>query len=124
MKIEASQHICQLNRGKDSIYSAVGVNTLMLIKDINANLDPAGTYQVTKLTTKLGHVRDLTAKWIEMATKLNHEAALRLLTSGDVASNELYYDGNIMTLSDSCTVNSPSPNPIRVRVCAIQNPNR
>ena len=26
-----------------------------------------------------------------MATKLNHEPVLRLLSSGDVASNELYY---------------------------------
>ena len=28
---------------------------------------------------------------MEMATKLNHEAVLRLLSSGNVASNELYY---------------------------------
>ena len=27
------------------------------------------------------------------ANKLNHEAVLRLLSSGDVASNELYYHG-------------------------------
>ena len=29
-----------------------------------------------------------------------------------------------MTLSDINKVNSPSPNPIKVRVCAIQNVNR
>ena len=45
---------------------------------------------------------------IEMATKLNHEAVLCLLTSGDVA----------------IAVNSPSPALIKVRVCAIQNANR
>ena len=27
-----------------------------------------------------------------MTTKLNHEAVLRLLSSGNVASHELYYD--------------------------------
>ena len=31
---------------------------------------------------------------------------------------------NVMTLSDINKVNSPSPNPIKVRVCAIQNANR
>ena len=45
----------------------------------------------TKLTTKLNHLKNLTAKWIEIATKLNHQPVLRLLSSGDVASNELYY---------------------------------
>ena len=60
-------------------------------EDVDANLEPAGTYQATKLTTKSNHVKDLTAKCIEMATKLNHEPVLRLLSSGDVASNELYY---------------------------------
>ena len=60
-------------------------------KDVDANLVPAGTYQATKLTTKSNHVKDLTAKWIEMATKLNHRHVLRLLSSGDVVSNKLYY---------------------------------
>ena len=62
-------------------------------KDVDANLVPArtGKYKATILTTKSNHMKDLTAQWIEMATKLNHEAALRLLSSGDVASNELYY---------------------------------
>ena len=60
-------------------------------KDVDANLVPGGTYQATKLTTKSNHVKDLTAKWIEMTIKLNHEPVLRLLSSGDVASNELYY---------------------------------
>ena len=36
-------------------------------------------------------MKDLSAKQIELATRLNHEAILRLLSSGDVASNELYY---------------------------------
>ena len=53
-----------------------------------------------------------------MATKLNDEPILRLLSSGDNASNELYYHDNVMILSDISTVNSPSPNPIKVRVCA------
>ena len=43
-------------------------------KDVDASLVPAGTYEAIKLTTKLDQVKDLTAKWIEMATKLNHEA--------------------------------------------------
>ena len=60
-------------------------------KNVNPNLVPAGTYQATKLTTKSNHLKDLTAKWIEIATKLNDEPVLRLLSSGDVASNELCY---------------------------------
>ena len=60
-------------------------------KDVTANLVPAGTYQATKLTTKSNHRKDLTAKRIEMATNSNQEPVLRLLSSGDVASNELYY---------------------------------
>ena len=39
----------------------------------------------------MNHVKDLTAEWIEMAAKLNHELVLRLLSSSDVASNQLYY---------------------------------
>ena len=46
-------------------------------KDVHANLALAVTYQATKLTMKLNQVKDLTAKWIEMATKLNHESVLR-----------------------------------------------
>ena len=60
-------------------------------KDVDANLVPAGTYRAAKLTTKPDHVKDLNAKWIAIATKLNHEAVLPLLSSGDVASSELYY---------------------------------
>ena len=60
-------------------------------KDVDANLVSGKTYRATKLTTKSNHVKDLTAKWIEMAAKLNNEPALRLLSSGDVVSNELYY---------------------------------
>ena len=62
-------------------------------KNIDANIVPAGTYHVTKLTTKLNHVKDLTTKWIEMATKLNHKPDLRLLSSDDVASNVKYVPG-------------------------------
>ena len=49
-----------------------------------------------------------------MHTKLNHESVFCLLSSGDVASNKLYYHSNLMTLSNISTVNSPSPNPIKV----------
>ena len=42
-------------------------------KDFDANLVPAGTYQATKLTMKLNHVKDLSTEWIEMGTKLNHK---------------------------------------------------
>ena len=60
-------------------------------KDVDANLVSGRTYRATKLTTKSNHVKNVTAKWIEMAAKLNNESALRLLSSGDVVSNELYY---------------------------------
>ena len=60
-------------------------------KDFDANFVPVETCQGTKLTTKSNHVKDLTAKWIETTTKLNHKLVLRLLSSGDVGSNEFYY---------------------------------
>ena len=60
-------------------------------KDIDANLVPAETYQATNVTSILDLVKDLTSKWIEMTTKLNHRAVLHLMRSGDVASKELCY---------------------------------
>ena len=48
-------------------------------------------HSTTKSTTKSNHVKDLTAESIELTTELNHEPLLRLLSSGDVASNELFY---------------------------------
>ena len=50
---------------KDLIYSAVGVTKM----DVDANLVSTGTYWATKLTTKLDHLKDLTANWIEIAIK-------------------------------------------------------
>ena len=64
------------------VYSDVGVVKMNLIR----------TCQATKITTKLNHVKDLTAKWIEMATKLNHEPGLCCQSSGDVSSHKLYYN--------------------------------
>ena len=70
----------------------------------------------------LNRVKHLTAKWIEMANKLNQQAVLRLLNSGDVANNKLYYHNKCY---DTVWYQySPSPNPIKVRVCAIQNAKR
>ena len=60
-------------------------------KYVDANLVPAGTSQATKLMTKSNHVKNLTANWIEMATKGNQKPVLPHLTSGDVASNKIYY---------------------------------
>ena len=60
-------------------------------KDFDTNLDPAGTYQATKLTTKSNHVKDLTAKRREMVTKLNHKPVSRLLGNGDIANNKRFY---------------------------------
>ena len=82
MKMQESRHVCQLNRKKDSIHSAVGAvkRTLMLI-----------LYQATKLTTKSDHVKDLTGKLTQKATKLNHKTVLCLMSSGNVASNKLYH---------------------------------
>ena len=67
-------------------------------KNVDDNLVPAWTYRARKLTTKLDHLKELTAKWIEMATKLNREAVLHLLSSDDVARNEFYYTINNVTL--------------------------
>ena len=48
-------------------------------KDVDTNLVPAGSYRAAKLTTKSDHVKDLTAKWTEMNTKLNYETVLLFL---------------------------------------------
>ena len=59
-------------------------------KGFDASLVFAGRYRAITLATQ-DHLRDLIVKWIEMVTKLNDEAALHLLSCGDVASNERNY---------------------------------
>ena len=49
-------------------------------KDVDANLVPAGAYQATQLTTKSNHVKDTTAKWTEMTTKLNQRRCCKQRT--------------------------------------------
>ena len=61
-----------------------------------------------------------------MATQLNYKAILRLLSRAVAMLQATIFTTTIkvMTLFDISTANSPSLNPIKVRVCAIQNANR
>ena len=89
--------IYQVSTNDNVCSSAYGHKTLV------KNIIPCN-----KINRKIESHEKFNCKMIEMATKLNHEAVLCLLTSGDVA----------------IAVNSPSPALIKVRVCAIQNANR
>ena len=59
--------------------------------DVDANLVQAGTNQAKKINQETEPRERLKCKTDRMASKLNHESVSRLLSSGDVASNELYY---------------------------------
>ena len=41
--------------------------------------------------TNVVHVENTTQKWKEMATKIGDDHLIRILSSGDVASNEIFY---------------------------------
>ena len=41
--------------------------------------------------TNVVHVENITQKWKEMATKIGDDHLIRILSSGDVASNEIFY---------------------------------
>ena len=59
--------------------------------DSQENLVAAGTLYAKKSKTAINHVNHLTDTWLEMAKCLGDENLLRLLSHGDVASNELFY---------------------------------
>ena len=60
-------------------------------EDIEANLHAAGSKNTTKAKTNIIHVESLTQKWKTMATMIGDDHLLRILSSGDVAANEIYY---------------------------------
>ena len=68
---------------------------IYLVHQLNAddsiNLRPAGTLHATQSKTDIEHVSNLTKKWLVMAKTLNDDELIRLLSSGDVVSNELFY---------------------------------
>ena len=59
-------------------------------KDIDENLVAAGTYRARSTKANPEHVKHLTDKWIEMAKVVGNDNLLMILSSGDVAANELY----------------------------------
>ena len=73
---------------------------------------------------KLNHMKDLTAKWIEIATKLNHKPVLRCLSSGDVASNKLCYNNKCYDTIQYEYSKFTISILIKVGVCVIQNAHR
>ena len=60
-------------------------------EDIESNLRAAGTMHASISKTNVVHVESITQKWKEMATKIGDDHLIRLLSSGDVASNEIFY---------------------------------
>ena len=73
---------------------------------------------------KLNHVKELTVKWIEIATKLNHKLVLHWYSSGDVASNKLCYNDKCYDAIQYEYSKFTISNPIKVGVCVIQNAHR
>ena len=59
--------------------------------DIESNLRAAGTKYASTSKTNVEHVENITQKWKEMATKIGDDHLIRILSSGDVASNEIFY---------------------------------
>ena len=73
---------------------------------------------------KLNHMKDLTAKWIEIAIKLNHKTVVRCLSSGDVASDKLCYNNKCYDTIQYEYSKFTISNLIKVGVCVIQNTHR
>ena len=64
--------------------------------DDSANLTAAGAFHAKNDAANFKHLQEQTEKWKKMALTLNHEGILRRLSSGDVASNELFYHMNCL----------------------------
>ena len=64
-------------------------------KDIVANLHEAGTFHASDYKVEKSHNNAFTAQWKTMALKLNKVRLLNLLSSGDIACNELWYHNDI-----------------------------
>ena len=60
-------------------------------KDIVTNLHEAGTFHASDTAVDKSHNNAFTAQWKTMALKLNKVRLLNLLSSGDIACNELWY---------------------------------
>ena len=58
--------------------------------DTESNLHAAGTYHAIQTKTNVSHVDNLTKRWKSMAV-IEDDHLLRLLSTGDVAANEIYY---------------------------------
>ena len=59
--------------------------------DVDKNLHSAGSFHATQKHVNDKHNEEQTAKWKEMALKLENSFLLNLLSTGSLASNELYY---------------------------------
>ena len=60
-------------------------------EDSESNLRAAGTMHASTSKTNIEHVMTITQKWKDMATKIGDDHLIRILSSGDVASNEFFY---------------------------------
>ena len=60
-------------------------------EDIESNLRAAGTFHASTSKTNVVHVENITQKWKEMATKIGDDHLIRILSSGDAASNDIFY---------------------------------
>ena len=59
--------------------------------DDQVNLRAAGTFHATKTKANMKHVDHLTTNWLKMARVLNDDELIKLLSSGDVCLNEVFY---------------------------------
>ena len=61
------------------------------LEDVESNLCAAGTFHAKRNKANSSHVHSITQKWIEMAKITGDDELLRILSTGDVASNEVFY---------------------------------
>ena len=59
-------------------------------EDIGSNLQADGTILASTSKINVVHVENITQKWKEMATKIGDNHLIRILSSGDAASNEIF----------------------------------
>ena len=85
-KTATSTRSSQEKRQFATIYCAICNN-----EDTSENLHAAGSFHATNKDVNRTHNEELTRKWKEMALTVGNTSLLNLLSSGDLASNEIYY---------------------------------
>ena len=60
-------------------------------EDLSQNLHAAGSYRAKRKVVNVQHNKSFTEKWKEMALNYDNPSLLALISTGDLASNEIFY---------------------------------